>query len=129
MGQQQILLIVLSVILVGLAIAIGISMIREKYTQGLMDDLAWQLIDAANLAYRNYKLPASLGGSENNYDKVVANKSSWMPSLMYAIEVSVDTEESGSDMLVFSATIPDGSRTATLTLDETGSTNLTWVKN
>lgn len=67
MGQQQLLLIVLSMIIVGIAIIIGINV----YNQTSSDQKAEQLIlDCAQLARRAqeyYFKPAVLGGGGNSF--------------------------------------------------------------
>ena len=69
MGTQQILLIVLSVIIVGAAIAVGITMFNN---QSYTSNKAAIAADAQNFAtqvVQYYKTPASQGGA----DKTMAN--------------------------------------------------------
>lgn len=65
MGTQQILLIVLSVIIVGIAVAVGITMFNAQATnsnrQAIMGDM--NNLAASALAY--YKTPSTHGGGGN----------------------------------------------------------------
>ncbi len=63
MGQQQILLIVLSVILVGIAIAVGITMFRAQAVQSNLDAIIADLNNIGAMAYQYRLRPASMGGS------------------------------------------------------------------
>ncbi|MFA5571072.1 MAG: hypothetical protein WC990_06525 [Sphaerochaetaceae bacterium] len=62
MGQQQILLIVLSVILVGIAIAVGITMFKAQAEQSNIDAIAADLNNLGAMAYQYSIRPVSMGG-------------------------------------------------------------------
>jgi len=128
MGQQQIIYLVLVVILVSIAIAIAITIFRDKELEGEMNNVAWQLMDSANKAFSFYKLPVSYGGAGQSFDLTLDNSANWMPELLYAVDVSVERNDSGSETLVFQASIPSGTRRATLVLETSGESNLTWEK-
>lgn len=68
MGQQQILLIVLSVILVGIAIAVGINMFQAQAQQSNVDNMVNDLNNLASNAYQYYIRPQSMGGGGNDWD-------------------------------------------------------------
>ncbi len=67
MGQQQILLIVLSVILVGIAIAVGITMFQSQARQSNIDAILADLNNLGSMAYQYRIRPASMGGGDNSY--------------------------------------------------------------
>ena len=67
MGQQQILLIVLSVILVGIAIAVGITMFQSQAAQSNIDAMIADLNNLGAQAYQYYIRPVSMGGGGNSY--------------------------------------------------------------
>ena len=72
MGQQQILLIVLSVILVGVAVAIGISMFRDNAINANRDAIYSDLSNFAANAYK-YKMSSSnMGGGGGAYTNLSA---------------------------------------------------------
>ena len=67
MGQQQLLLIILGVIIVGVAIAVGISMFSSQSVKSNQDAI---LSDLANLAADGYQYkirPTSMGGGNGTY--------------------------------------------------------------
>jgi hypothetical protein len=67
MGQQQILLIVLSVILVGIAIAVGITMFSSQAEQNHVDMIIADLNNLSAVAYQYYLRPLSMGGGGNSF--------------------------------------------------------------
>lgn len=67
MGQQQILLIVLSVILVGIAIAVGITMFRAQAVQSNLDAIIADLNNLGAMAYQFRIRPVSMGGGGGTY--------------------------------------------------------------
>ncbi len=69
MGTQQILLIVLSVIIVGAAIAVGITMFNNQSYSANKTSLAADAQSFATQVVQYYKTPASQGGA----DKTMAN--------------------------------------------------------
>ncbi len=62
MGTQQILLIVLSVIIVGVAIAVGITMFRNQAYNSNATSLAAEMQTYASQVVTWYKTPTSQGG-------------------------------------------------------------------
>ncbi len=78
MGTQQILLIVLSVIIVGIAVAVGITMFNAQATnsnrQAVMSDM--NNLAASALAY--YKTPVSHGGGGGSWGSDVDPIGQWL---------------------------------------------------
>jgi len=67
MGQQQLLLIVLGVILVGVAVVLGIQYFSVGAEEGAKDELvAHSIIVGAN-AQQWFKKPVAMGGGGNTY--------------------------------------------------------------
>jgi hypothetical protein len=62
MGQQQLLLIILGVIIVGIAIAVSIVMFRDSGVSSNRDALRTDLLLLASKAKHYYKRPISMGG-------------------------------------------------------------------
>jgi hypothetical protein len=62
MGTQQILLVVLGVIIVGVAIAVGISMFGSQAYNSNRQAVASELTSFATQVVQFWKTPASLGG-------------------------------------------------------------------
>ena len=67
MGQQQILLLVVSVIIVVLAITIGIEMFATNSKISNRDSVVSELNNLAILAIQFYKKPASYGGGNSSF--------------------------------------------------------------
>src|SRR2546426_9337190 len=67
MGQQQLLLIILGVIIVGIAIAVGISQFGANSTQANKDGVTSSLINVAANAYQYKIRPSTMGGGSNSY--------------------------------------------------------------
>ncbi len=67
MGQQQLLLIVLGVIIVGIAIAVGISMFKSSAVDANRSAIAGDLANLASKAQRYYRTPIELGGGGQSF--------------------------------------------------------------
>ena len=62
MGQQQLLLIVLGILIVGSAILIGIALFRAHGVEAKRNNVTGELINLAALAQQYYLKPTALGG-------------------------------------------------------------------
>lgn len=102
MGQQQLLLIVLGVIIVGIAVVVGINVFTASSSQANRDAVISDLTNLASLAQQYYRKPTALGGGGNTF-------TSW------AIPASLDTTGNG----VYSATVA----AQTVTIVGTGNEN------
>jgi len=69
MGQQQLLLIVLGVIIVGIAIVVGINLFNANAEESAKDTMASEGTNLAALAQQFYKKPLALGGGGNTFDE------------------------------------------------------------
>ncbi|MBT3755545.1 MAG: hypothetical protein HOD64_06825 [Candidatus Cloacimonetes bacterium] len=67
MGTQQILLIVLSVIIVGIAVAVGITMFNAQATNSNRQAIVGDMNNLAASALAFYKTPATHGGGDNDW--------------------------------------------------------------
>ena len=67
MGQQQLLLIILGVIIVGIAIAVGLSLFSAQSIQSNRDAIINDLNNLAAQAYQFRIRPISMGGGEGDY--------------------------------------------------------------
>lgn len=67
MGQQQLLLIVLGVILVGVAVVLGIQYFGVGAEEGAKDELVAHSTTIAANAQQWYKKPIALGGGGNSF--------------------------------------------------------------
>jgi Tfp pilus assembly protein PilE len=82
MGQQQLLLIVLGVIIVGIAVVVGINIFSSSSMQSNRDAVTADLTNLATLAQQYYKKPVVAGGGGNSF-------TGW------SVPVTVDTTGNG----------------------------------
>ncbi len=68
MGQQQLLLIILGVIIVGIAIAVGISQFGAHSTQANKDGVTSSLVNILANAYQYKIRPTTMGGGGGAYN-------------------------------------------------------------
>ncbi|HLE32199.1 MAG TPA: hypothetical protein VJB38_06300 [Bacteroidota bacterium] len=83
MGQQQLLLIILGVIIVGIAIAVGLSMFTAQSVGANRDAIISDLTNLAASAYQYRIRPTTMGGGGGSYSG-------------YAIAPSLVSNENGS---------------------------------
>src|SRR5216117_3248644 len=73
MGQQQLLLIILGVIVVGIAVAVGITMFTDNAVSANKDAVTNDLVNLASRAQQFYRRPTSLGGGQGTFVLLTAN--------------------------------------------------------
>jgi len=67
MGQQQLLLIVLGIIIVGVAVVVGINLFTANAIEAKRNNVTNDLIHLASEAQKFYKTPTALGGGSNKF--------------------------------------------------------------
>lgn len=67
MGQQQLLMIVLAIIIVGIAIAISIELFRANAIDSKRDILMSECSNIASIAISYYKKPREMGGGGKTF--------------------------------------------------------------
>ena len=72
MGQQQLLLIILGVIIVGIAVAVGITMFQDNAVDQNRNMVIADLQNLAAKAQQYYAKPTTLGGGGNTFTPTVA---------------------------------------------------------
>lgn len=77
MGQTQILMIVLAVIIVGIAVAAGINMFGKSAVTANRDAVVGDCQSIASAAMQYYKKPASMGGGERTFTGLNLAKLGW----------------------------------------------------
>ena len=83
MGQQQLLLIILGVIIVGIAIAVGLSLFSAQSIQANKDAMINDINNISAHAYQFKIRPSSMGGGNGAYTG-------------YSIPVKMATNENGT---------------------------------
>lgn len=74
MGQQQLLLIILGVIVVGIAVAVGITMFTDNAISANRDAVSNDLVNLAARAQQYYRRPTSLGGGGGQFTGLTADQ-------------------------------------------------------
>ena len=67
MGQQQLLLIVLGVIIVGIAVVVGINLFNANAEESAKDTLVSEGTNLGAMAQQYFKKPVALGGGGNSF--------------------------------------------------------------
>lgn len=67
MGQQQLLLIVLGVIIVGIAVVVGINLFNANAEESAKDTIVSEGTNIGAMAQQYYKKPKALGGGGNSF--------------------------------------------------------------
>jgi len=68
MGQQQLLLIVLGVIIVGIAVVSGILVFQSAAKENKRDVIISESVNLANMALQHYKKARLLGGGQYSFN-------------------------------------------------------------
>ena len=77
MGTQQLLLIVLGVIIVGIAVVVGIGIFGTNSQQANADAVAQDCLRIAASAQGYYRKPLMLGGGGNSFVGITLAKCGW----------------------------------------------------
>ena len=121
MGQQQLLLIILGVIIVGIAIAVGLSLFSAQSVQSNRDAIINDLNNLAAQAYQFRIRPSSMGGGQGDYTTFA------IPSKMKTNENGTYVSAPTTNTIVFTATsAQNASNTIKVTIDSDGKLG-TWV--
>jgi len=67
LGQQQLLLILLSIIIVGIAIVVGINVFSASAAESKRDSVKNELLHLGGMAQQYYKTPSVYGGGERKF--------------------------------------------------------------
>ena len=122
MGQQQLLLIILGVIIVGIALAVGISQFSAHSAQSNKDAVMSSLQNIAANAYQYKIRPTTQGGGGNSYSA-------------YTIPSKMVTDQNGTYTVItasFSLVQLKGTSAintawvATCSMDDSGKTSVTF---
>ena len=103
MGQQQLLLIVLGVIIVGIAVVVGINLFNANAESSAKDGIVSDCTNLAAMAQQFYKKPVSMGGGGNSFSTTNGAPAAW------SIPASLDTTANGT----YSANVTDQKVTLT----------------
>jgi hypothetical protein len=122
MGQQQLLLIVLGVIVVGIAVVVGINLFNANAVSSNRDAVISDLNNLGAMAQQYYKKPISMGGGGNSFDGKGPN-GNLTGGTAWVIPAQLDTTANGT----YSATVSGQSVIIDGYGTETGNDNSTMV--
>lgn len=117
MGQQQLLLIILGVIIVGIAIAVGISMFSSSSVQANKDGIINDMNNLAADAYQFRIRPTTMGGGSGSY---TGGSGYAIPSKLSSNENGTYTRTNAAQSVTFVGTSAQGYGTVTAVCDSTG---------
>jgi Tfp pilus assembly protein PilE len=92
MGQQQLLLIILGVIIVGIAVAVGITMFQDNAVDQNRSAVIADLTTLAAKAQQYYAKPITLGGGGNSFVGLTADA----PGLALLASTAFTTNANGT---------------------------------
>jgi hypothetical protein len=115
MGQQQLLLIILGVIIVGIAIAVGLSLFSAQSIQSNRDAIINDLNNLAAQAYQFRIRPTSMGGGQGDYSCFS------IPTKMRTNENATYSASASSNSIVFTGiSAQNPTNIVTVTIDSFG---------
>jgi hypothetical protein len=116
MGQQQLLLIILGVIIVGIAIAVGLSLFSAQSIQANKDAMINDINNIAAYAYQYKIRPASMGGGGNSYTGLA------LPSKMASNDNATYNADgsAGTSVTISATSAQDANGTISVGLDAEG---------
>lgn len=79
MGTQQLFLIVVGVIIIGVMIVIGLLMFRDQAASSNRDSIANDVTHLSSNAQQYYRRPAMFGGGEGKFDGLTLAKLTSVP--------------------------------------------------
>jgi len=79
MGTQQILLIAVGVVIIGIMIAVGLFMFRDQAAATARDSISNDLVALATAAQKYYRRPETFGGGGNTWKGLTMYKLTTKP--------------------------------------------------
>jgi hypothetical protein len=130
MGQQQLLLIILGVIIVGIAIAVGVAQFGAHSSQSNKDGVSTTLVNIAANAYQFKIRPTSMGGGGGAYDNSKGATAAYnIPSKMAADDNGTYTLTSTAPTtcVIKGTSTINTAWSASCTTNDTGKTTITYT--
>jgi hypothetical protein len=92
MGQQQLLLIILGVIIVGIAVAVGITMFQDNAVSANRDAVTNDLVQLAAKSQQFFRKPVSLGGGGNSFTLITGDA----PGMALLVSTAFSNNDNGT---------------------------------
>jgi len=93
MGQQQLLLIILGVTLVGIAVVVGINLFSSNAAENNRNILITDLTHLANMAQQYYRKPVALTGGGNSFMGWNVNWTLFVSTIMTSLAISFSAQQ------------------------------------
>ncbi len=74
MGSQQLLIIVIAVVIIGIAVAVGVTWFRDSAASSNRDQLCADLAQYGVRAQAFYRRPSAFGGGESSFNGLTMDK-------------------------------------------------------
>ncbi len=110
MGQQQLLLIVLGVIIVGIAVVVGINVFTAQSEESAKDAIVSDCTTLGAMAQQYFRKPQAMGGGSNSF-------------LNWTIPDNLDTTANGT----YAISQAGGPNSVEITGSPLGSSGYTWT--
>jgi Tfp pilus assembly protein PilE len=109
MGSQQLLMIVIGVVIIGIMIAVGMFMFRDQAASTSRDSISNDLVSLATAAQKYHRRPSTFGGGGNSFggltlDKLTTKSSNGngdyvlIPAIVPAGQLSVNITGTGKEL-------------------------------
>jgi hypothetical protein len=118
MGTQQLLMIVVGVVIIGIAIAVGLFMFRDQAAATSRDSISNDLVALATAAQKYHRRPVTFGGGGHSFGGLTFAK------------LSTKSSNSNGSYVLTPEPVPGGTTAITITGTgiETGNDGATPVK-
>lgn len=100
MGSQQLLLIVVGVVLIGIMVAVGMDMFKDQAASTNRDSISNDLVNYTVQAQKYYRRPGVMGGGERSFNGLTFYHISKLSSNANAVYVLSPDPASSSDNFV-----------------------------
>ncbi len=74
MGNQQLLIIVIAVVIIGIAVAVGVTWFRDSAASSNRDQLVADLAQYGVRAQAYYRRPSAFGGGQSSFNGLTMSK-------------------------------------------------------
>jgi Tfp pilus assembly protein PilE len=95
-GQQQLLLIILGVIVIGIAVAIGITMFADSAASSNRDAVVGDLENLAGNAEQFFRRPTAMGGGGNSFNLLTTSSITLLTNIPFNTNGSYFIETAGA---------------------------------
>ena len=110
MGQQQLLLIVLGVIIVGIAVVVGINVFTAQSEESAKDAIVSDCTTLGSMAQQYFRKPIAMGGGSNSFTN-------------WSIPTNLDTTANGT----YAITTPGSDANVVITGTPLSNSGYTWT--